>query len=87
MENKEPVELHGKFTNKIEMRSNKSRVVAALLAFFLGGMGIHKFYLGRAGWGIIYLLFSWTAIPMILGFIEGIIYLCMSNKAFESKYN
>lgn len=87
MENKEPVELHGKFSNKIEMRSSKNRIVAALLAIFLGDFGIHKFYLGRVGWGIIYILFSWTAIPMILGWIEGIVYLFMSDKSFKSKYS
>ncbi len=36
---------------------DKNKLVAALLALFLGGLGIHKFYLGRTGWGIIYLLF------------------------------
>lgn len=85
--NKEQVKLHGKFSNKIEMRSNKNKIVAALLAIFLGGIGIHKFYLGRVGWGIVYLLFSWTGIPMVLGWIEGIIYFSMSDKAFETKYS
>ena len=28
---------------------NKNRIVAALLAFFLGGFGAHKFYLGQIG--------------------------------------
>ena len=28
--------------------ASKSRITAALLAFFLGGIGIHKFYLGKA---------------------------------------
>ena len=64
----------------------KSRVTAALLAFFLGGLGVHKFYLGRAGWGILYLLFFWTFIPAVIAFIEFIIYLTMSDEAFAEKY-
>lgn len=65
----------------------KSKVVAGLFGIFLGGLGIHKFYLGRMGWGIVYLLFCWTLIPGIAGFIEGIIYLTMSDDAFNIKYN
>lgn len=64
----------------------KIRIVAALLAFFLGGFGIHKFYLGRIGWGIVYLLFCWTFIPSIVAFIEFIIYLCTSDEDFARKY-
>jgi hypothetical protein len=64
----------------------KSRIAAALLAFFLGGFGIHKFYLGRPIWGILYLLFCWTFIPAVIAFIEFIVYLCMSDRAFAEKY-
>jgi TM2 domain-containing membrane protein YozV len=52
----------------------------------LGGLGIHKFYLGRIGQGILYLIFFWTFIPAVVGFIEGIIYLTMSDQEFEAKY-
>jgi TM2 domain-containing membrane protein YozV len=48
----------------------KSRGVAVILALFLGGLGFHKFYLGRMGWGFMYLLFFWTFIPAILGILE-----------------
>lgn len=64
----------------------KSRITAALLAFFLGGFGVHKFYLGRTGAGILYLLFFWTFIPAFIAFIEFIIYLTMSDEAFTAKY-
>jgi hypothetical protein len=37
---------------------------------FLGGFGVHHFYLRRTGLGILYLCFSWTGITWILGFIE-----------------
>lgn len=64
----------------------KSRIAAALLAFFLGGFGIHKFYLGRIVWGFVYLLFCWTFIPSLVAFVEFIVYLCMSDESFAAKY-
>jgi TM2 domain-containing membrane protein YozV/ribosomal protein L40E len=66
--------------------SGKNRIAAALFALLLGGLGIHKFYLGRVGQGILYLVFFWTFIPTVIGFIEGIIYLTMSDQDFEAKY-
>lgn len=66
--------------------SGKNKVVAALLAIFLGSFGIHHFYLGNTFMGVIYLLFFWTAVPGIIGFVEGIIYLTMSDERFYEKY-
>jgi TM2 domain-containing membrane protein YozV/ribosomal protein L40E len=66
--------------------SGKSRIAAGLFALFLGGLGIHKFYLGRVVWGIVYILFCWTFIPMIVSLVEGIIYLTMSDDKFAAKY-
>lgn len=68
-------------------RYTKSKVVAGLLGIFLGGLGIHKFYLRRPVWGIIYLLFFWTYIPAIVGFIEGIIYLLSNEENFAIKHD
>jgi TM2 domain-containing membrane protein YozV len=65
----------------------KSKSTAAILAFFLGGIGIHKFYLNRSGQGILYLLFFWTFIPGLIAFIEFFIYLFMSDREFNAKYN
>ena len=65
----------------------RNRIVAALFAFFLGGIGIHKFYLGQKGWGILYLLFCWTFIPSIAAFIEFIMLLCMSDAKFNARFN
>ncbi len=69
------------------VNNERNRITAGLLGIFLGGLGIHKFYLKRIGQGIIYLLFCWTFIPGIIGFIEGITYLCMSDEDFNCKYN
>ena len=66
--------------------NGKSKLAAALFALFLGGIGIHKFYLGRVGWGVVYLLFCWTFIPALVGFIEGILLLVMSDSDFNTKY-
>ena len=65
----------------------RSKATAGILAILLGGLGIHKFYLGKAGMGILYLLFCWSFIPAIVGFIEGILYLTMSEAVFNAKYN
>ena len=51
-------------------RARKEEIVGLLLALFLGGFGVHKFYLRRNVAGVWYLLFFWTGITAILGFIE-----------------
>ena len=65
----------------------KSKVAAGILAIFLGGIGVHKFYLGNVGMGILYLCFCWTGIPAVIGFIEGIIYLCSNDENFQLKHH
>ena len=67
-------------------KSPKSRKVAALLAISLGGLGIHKFYLGKGRTGLLYLLFCWTCIPAIIACVEGGKYLRMSDEDFAVKY-
>ncbi len=48
----------------------RDEVVGILLALFLGGFGVHHFYLRRTALGVLYLCFFWTPIPWVLGFIE-----------------
>lgn len=64
----------------------KSRGVATALALLLGGIGMHKFYLGRPGQGMLYLLFCWTLIPAVVGFLEGISYATSSEESFHAEY-
>jgi len=40
--------------------SEKSRTAALLFAFFLGGLGIHRFYVGKTGTAIIQLILTLT---------------------------
>ena len=63
-----------------------NKLVAALLAIILGGLGIHKFYLHRPVQGILYILFCYTLIPALIGFIEGCVYLSMSDNNFLWRY-
>ncbi|MFD0051803.1 TM2 domain-containing protein [Actinomycetes bacterium NPDC127524] len=65
----------------------KNKVAAGVLGILLGNFGVHKFYLGKIGMGILYLVFCWTGIPGIIGLIEGIIYLCKSDEEFNAQYN
>jgi len=65
----------------------KDKTTAALLAFFLGGIGVHRFYLGQTGIGFLCLIFCWTFIPAFVAFIDFIIFLGMSKESFDYKYN
>jgi hypothetical protein len=42
--------------------SPKSRTVAAILGFFLGGLGVDRFYLGNIGMGVAKLLVGWLTL-------------------------
>lgn len=64
----------------------KNRFVAAALAFFLGGFGVHKFYLGKWN-GLFYLILCWTYVPVIIALIEGVLYLVNGEDEFNRKYN
>jgi TM2 domain-containing membrane protein YozV len=63
----------------------KSKIVAGVLALLVGGLGIHRFYLGQ-WWGIFYLLFCWTFIPSVVAFVEGIVFLVSDDASWNAKY-
>ena len=80
----------------------KNKVVAGILAILLGCYGVHHFYLGNSGKGALYLgltlvgIFTcWflcftvvlPSIIAIIGLVEGIMILTMSDEAFNQKYN
>ena len=73
-------------TTNESKKTSKNKLLATILALFLGGFGIHKFYLGKPFWGILYLLFFWTGIPGLVAFIEAICYICTSDDNWNKKY-
>ena len=79
---------------------DNKKVLAGLLAIFLGSLGIHKFILGYQKEGIILLVatiigyatmcfvIGWFVVMAtgIIGLIEGIIYLTKSDEEFYNTY-
>jgi TM2 domain-containing membrane protein YozV len=71
-------------------RSDRNKLVAALLAFLVGPLGIHRFYVGRVGSGIVMLLLSFTFIGLLVtvpwALIDMIRYLVMTERDFADRY-
>lgn len=65
--------------------SNKSKATTTLLSLSLGAFGAHKFYLGAWGWGLLYLIFSWTFVPAILNVVELVRYIVLTDDEFAAK--
>ncbi len=71
-----------------ESPEGKSRGVTALLALFLGTLGVQYFYLGKVGGGLITILLSCCTcgIWSLLMLVQGILLLCMNNEEFRRKF-
>ena len=69
----------------VRNRKRKDKLVAAVLAFFAGSFGLHRFYLGQIGLGVLYLCFFF--ISWIPAFIDAISFLVMDDEDFDFKYN
>ncbi|MDR1491940.1 MAG: GYF domain-containing protein [Planctomycetaceae bacterium] len=77
--------------------AQKKRIIAILLAFFLGGLGAHKFYLGSWGWGIVYIAVFLFMLLATFGFgcivcgvaatVEFIMFLVMDDETFAERYS
>ena len=64
-------------TPPVPTGEQKSKLVAGLLGLFLGGYGVHNFYLGYTGKGVAQILLSFCCgVGYIWGLIEGIMILC-----------
>jgi TM2 domain-containing membrane protein YozV len=65
----------------------EKKLAAGILGILIGGLGIHKFYLGYTKEGIIQILLSFACgIGAIIGLIEGILYLTKSDQEFVATY-
>ena len=69
-------------------RFGKSRGVCALLAIFLGCLGIQYFYLGRTTAGILAIVLTLVTCGIfnIIWLVQGILMLTMTAETFEAKY-
>jgi TM2 domain-containing membrane protein YozV len=67
----------------------KNKVVAGVLAILLGWLGVHHYYLGSVGAGVIELIVScFTAgIGSLIGIVEGVLLLIMDDAEFDARYN
>ena len=66
-------------------RKDKDKIIAALLAFFGGALGLHRFYLGQTGLGVLYIctfFISW-----IVAIVDTVVLLSMDDDDFDFKYN
>lgn len=71
----------------VRQRRPVSKAVLLLLTFFTGGLGGHKFYLGKNWQGVLYLLFFWTYIPALVALVEFVIYIFTSSERLNEKYS
>jgi hypothetical protein len=71
-------------------RNDRNRLVAAVLAFVVGVFGVHRFYLGRTGSGLVMLILTCTMVGLLLtgpwALIDMVRYLVMSDSEFETRY-
>ena len=62
-----------------------NRKEAGIIALIFGGLGMHKFYIGKYGKGILYAVFCWSFIPFFLGIADGIHYLTETDEQFAAE--
>ena len=83
----------GMSSSDLEMREHASKKIAAgICAILIGSLGIHKFILGYTTAGAIMLLVTVLTCGIggiamwVIGLVEGIVYLCKSDREFIDTY-
>ena len=70
--------------------TDRNKYVAAMLAFVLGTLGIHRFYLGRTASGVTMLVLTFTFVGLLVtgpwALVDMIRYLIMSDREFAARY-
>jgi len=70
--------------------SDRNKWIAAVLAFIFGPLGIHRFYTGRTGSGIVMLILSITVVGLLVSvpwaWIDMIRYIVMGDREFAHRY-
>ena len=86
MVNKLPAEKQAIFWMKYDVEK-KNPLTAAVLCFFLGGFGAHRFYLGQTQLGIAYLIgtLALFALPVYIAFVEAFFVPGYVRKSNEQK--
>lgn len=67
----------------------KDKIAAGLFGLFLGTLGLHHFYLGSPGSGLIYLLLTVLTcglLSVVGGIVEGFLLLFMTDEEFDERY-
>ncbi|MEY3051975.1 MAG: hypothetical protein RLY31_1760 [Bacteroidota bacterium] len=65
----------------------KDKYVAGLLALFLGWFGLHRFYLGQVGRGLLYLFFCWFPLVWVISLVDAILLFSMDDRMFHRRYS
>lgn len=67
-------------------RNRRLAVLLAGLGVVTPLSGLHKFYLGQPGWGVLYLLLGLTPIPKVACAIDGVMLLTQSMDDFTQRW-
>ena len=69
----------------IQKWKRNNHIECGVVAILLGTLGLHKFYNGKYGKGMLYVLFCWTGIPTVIGILEGAHYIIESQEEYEEE--
>ncbi len=65
----------------------RDKNITGVLALFFGWIGLHRFYLRQTAMGVLSIVFFWTGIPALIGFIDALVFFTMDKDEFDIKYN